>query len=93
MCPFCQEANKEHKLNETHVLFFCKDLETLQGRLGFRGYLSSTNNIKNDVLWQFLGGDKCESKELLRRGKQLLTFMDEYLDRVYKTPPVLQLLS
>ena len=87
ICPLCKDLNASHRLDEKHVVFFCTALRDVQSRLGFKTYLKQTKT-GSDPLWRYLGGDKCEPAELLRRGKQLQGILEAYHDLVLQAPRV-----
>ena len=92
ICPLCQDATANFKLDEKHVVFFCNALRNLQGSLGLQAYLRATKP-GTDPLWMYLGGDRCPSTELIKRGKHLQSLMDTYFELVFKTSTVRNLLS
>ena len=83
----------EHNLSEEHVLFGCTKLKDIQKKYGLKDYHNRFKGSQTRVLWAFLGGDKCNGRELLSRGKQLQSFLIEYMEKIYQTAKVKELLS
>ena len=91
-CPFCKDKDRVQWLTEEQILLYCPYLADIQRRYGFKKYLGAMRG-QTRILWSFLGGDRCSGQELLKRGKQIQSFLMDYKSRVYQTMSVSQLMS
>ena len=77
ICPLCKDTGS-FKLNESHLTFECKELLVKQEQYGFIGYKKRWEH-KNPMR-MLLGGDKCTTEELLKRGNSLRKLQDSFLE-------------
>ena len=93
VCPICYEEGRvSTSLNERHLLFSCSSLRDIQARYGFRQYAQTMGQGRKELLWEYLGGDKCSNSELQTRGRRLLGFLNEYMTMVFQTDGVKNIL-
>ena len=84
VCPLCQSLGKILPLNEMHVTLECIHLQTAREVGGIERYRKMFKGKDSSTLmWNYLGGDNCDSMCLLYRGRVLSTLLDQYLQKVH----------
>ena len=82
-CLLCNKDGENTPLNEIHIVFDCKYLEPVQQSGGIRKYRNTFHGKDmGTLMWNFLGGDNCDTACLLRRGKVLYDLIELYKQKI-----------
>ena len=70
-------------LNEQHLVLTCGQMSREQELGGINKYREKFRGKDvGTILWNFLGGDKCDDRSLIRRGKALINLSDAYFQKL-----------